>query len=157
MRSLEHLRGQKLTAREIQVLELVARGKTNLEIGADLGLSPVTVKQHLSRIGVKLGIGDRAGILGAAIKTGVLQVPVEGQVPAGFNKGLFDVLVRIARGLDNRQIAAELDVDFEVVKRRVRRLLKLLGARNREQAVVAGFACGVLRLVPVRRRELVAA
>lgn len=154
---MEHLRGIKPTAREMQVVALVARGKTNPQIAAELNLSPITVKQHLSRIAVKFEVGDRAGIVGAAIRTGHLQVPVTGQPPAGFDEALFDVLVRIARGRSNKQIAAELGLSADAVKSRVSRLIAVLGVQCREEAVAAGVACGALRLVPVRRREQVAA
>lgn len=157
MNRMESLRGRTPTAREIQVVRLVARGMTNPEIGAELGLSPVTVKQHLARVGTKLGVGDRAGIVGAAIRGGYLQVPVTRQVPDGFDESLFDVLVRVARGRSNQEIADELGLSFEAVRSRVRRLLAVLGVCSREEAVAAGIACGALRLVPVRRREPVAA
>lgn len=156
-RALERLRGQQPTAREMQVVQCVARGMKNPEIAVELNLAPTTVKQHIARIGVKFGIGDRAGIVGAAIRSGLLRVPVAHQVPDGFDEGLFDVLVRIARGMSNAEIGAELHLSYESVKSRVRRLLKVLGVRNREEAVAAGVACGALRLVPVRQRERVAA
>ena len=49
-----------LSAREIEVLQLVADGQSNKEIGEALGLSALTVKSHLARIARKLGTGDRA-------------------------------------------------------------------------------------------------
>lgn len=154
---MDHLRGAPPTPREMQVVRLVARGMTNAEIGAELGLSPLSVKSHLARIAVKFGTGDRAGIVGVAIRRGLLLVPVTGLSPAGFDKPLFDVLVRIAGGRTNPQIAADLALTREAVKRRVRRLLALLGVSSREEAVVAGVACGALPLVRRRDRELVAA
>lgn len=151
------LRGQGLTARERQIVQLVARGLTSPQIAVELKLAPNTIKTHLQRIGVKLGTTDRAGIVGVAIRGGHLQVPVMRQVPDGFDRGLFDVLVRIARGMSNAEIGGELYLSLEAVKARVRRLLMVLGVRSREAAVAAGVACGALRLVPVRRPERVAA
>lgn len=153
----ESLRGQPLTDREVQVVRLVAFGKTNAEIGTELWLSPTTVKTHIARIAAKFGTGDRAGIVGAAVRNGYLRVPLTRPVPAGFDEGLFDVLVRIAHGRSNQQIAAELTLSVDAVKSRVRRLLAVLSVCSREEAVAAGVACGALRLVPIRRLEPVAA
>jgi DNA-binding NarL/FixJ family response regulator len=48
-----------LTAREAEVLELVAQGMTNKEIARQLDISPATVKAHVERIIAKLGVADR--------------------------------------------------------------------------------------------------
>ena len=50
----------ELTAREHQVLELVAQGLGNTTIGARLGISDRTARNHVSAILAKLGIGTRA-------------------------------------------------------------------------------------------------
>jgi DNA-binding CsgD family transcriptional regulator len=49
-----------LTAREVEVLRLVATGKTNRSIAADLFLSEKTVARHVSNIFTKLGVSSRA-------------------------------------------------------------------------------------------------
>ena len=49
-----------LTARELEVLRLVAAGKTNRAIAADLFLSEKTVARHVSNIFAKLGVSSRA-------------------------------------------------------------------------------------------------
>lgn len=53
-------RGHGLTARELQVLRLVAAGKTNKAIARELGLSERTVDRHLSNIFCKLEVASRA-------------------------------------------------------------------------------------------------
>jgi DNA-binding NarL/FixJ family response regulator len=63
---------ESLSAREIQVLQLVADGKSNKDIGEELGLSALTVKSHLARIARKLGTGDRAEMVVTAMRAGVV-------------------------------------------------------------------------------------
>jgi HD-GYP domain-containing protein (c-di-GMP phosphodiesterase class II)/DNA-binding CsgD family transcriptional regulator len=50
-----------LTDREVEVLRLVARGKSNREIGDLLGISPRTVQNHVAHIYDKIGVYSRAG------------------------------------------------------------------------------------------------
>lgn len=61
-----------LSGRELQVLELVADGQSNRDVGGALGLSALTVKSHLARISRKLGTGDRAEMVLVALRAGVI-------------------------------------------------------------------------------------
>lgn len=63
----------ELSGREIEVLRLVSDGKSNKEIGENLGLSALTVKSHLARIARKLGTGDRAEMVALAMRAGVIR------------------------------------------------------------------------------------
>ena len=66
-------RRRGLSGREIEVLQLVADGRSNKEIGEALGLSALTVKCHLARIARKLGTGDRAEMVAVAMRAGVVR------------------------------------------------------------------------------------
>ncbi|MEO8057557.1 MAG: response regulator transcription factor [Burkholderiales bacterium] len=57
----------KLTLREAEVLYWVAKGKTNRDIGDILGSSPATVKKHLERVYVKLGVETRTAAVSIAM------------------------------------------------------------------------------------------
>jgi DNA-binding CsgD family transcriptional regulator len=61
-----------LTAREIEVLSLVADGRSNKWIAEELALSSLTVKSHLARISRKLGTGDRSHLVAIALRAGAI-------------------------------------------------------------------------------------
>lgn len=65
--------GGSLSAREIEVLVLVAAGKSNREIGRTLFLSEATVKSHLSHIFTKLGVSSRTRAVAAAREAGTIR------------------------------------------------------------------------------------
>jgi DNA-binding NarL/FixJ family response regulator len=63
-----------LTARETEILRLIAEGLANKEIAWKLGISEHTVKFHVSAVLGKLGAGSRAEAVGAGIKQGVIML-----------------------------------------------------------------------------------
>jgi DNA-binding NarL/FixJ family response regulator len=66
---------EPLSARETEVLALVARGSTNAEIGRALYISEATVKTHLLRAFGKLGVSGRTAAVTTAIELGMLPAP----------------------------------------------------------------------------------
>jgi DNA-binding NarL/FixJ family response regulator len=60
----------KLTDRELDVVRLIARARTNREIGTDLFISPGTVKTHIASIQRKTGARNRVAIAAWAWETG---------------------------------------------------------------------------------------
>jgi DNA-binding NarL/FixJ family response regulator len=62
-----------LTARELDVVRLVARGLSNLEVGGELFLSEATVKTHLTSILRKVGLRDRTQLVVLAYERGLVR------------------------------------------------------------------------------------
>lgn len=66
-------RGEALSAREIEILQLVADGLTNAEISGRLHLSQATVKSHLAHVYTKLQVGSRTAAVAAAKRRGLIR------------------------------------------------------------------------------------
>ena len=64
----------KLSNREIEVLELVAEGASNSDIAGRLHISQATVKSHLINIFGKLGVSDRTAAVTVALQRGILHL-----------------------------------------------------------------------------------
>ena len=65
---------EPLSAREVEVLRKVARGRSNKEIGEDLRISENTVKSYLKTIAVKLDAPDRTAAVMIAVKRGLFHI-----------------------------------------------------------------------------------
>lgn len=68
----EHDGELPVTEREVEILRWVREGKSNQEIGNELGISPLTVKNHVQKILRKLGASNRAQAVSIAISSGLL-------------------------------------------------------------------------------------
>ncbi len=68
------IRSEMLTQREIDVLQLLARGKSNKEIGTRLFISEFTVKGHLHNIFAKLNVLSRTEAIATASRRGFIQL-----------------------------------------------------------------------------------
>ena len=71
----EHLASEKLSARELEVLSLIARGKSNKEVGAALRIAEDTVKIHVKNLLAKLGVNDRTEAVTVALQRGIFHLP----------------------------------------------------------------------------------
>jgi DNA-binding NarL/FixJ family response regulator len=66
---------EALSPRELEILQAVARGLSNKEIGRRLYVSEATVKTHLLRIFSKLGVDDRTAAVTVALERGIIRLP----------------------------------------------------------------------------------
>jgi DNA-binding NarL/FixJ family response regulator len=63
----------RLTRREQEVLELLARGRSNKRIAFELGIAEKTVKAHVGRLLAKLGVADRTEAAVLAVREGLVE------------------------------------------------------------------------------------
>jgi DNA-binding NarL/FixJ family response regulator len=71
-----------LTPRELEVLQLVARGRSSAQIAHELVISPRTVGTHIQHILAKLGVANRTAAASYAYRHGLIDVDVEAHVQA---------------------------------------------------------------------------
>ena len=69
-----HTGEDQLTAREVEVLRLIARGNANKEIAAQLSITEETVKSHVVRILGKLGANDRTHAVTIGLQRGIIDL-----------------------------------------------------------------------------------
>lgn len=137
---------RKLTAREVQVLELVSHGKTNHEIAAALDLTPYTVMSHLCRMYARADTASRAAMVTVGFRWNLLHPePLPpGTPPLEIDAALLELLPLIAAGYSNAQIACRLLLSIDAVKTRLQRLRKALRARSRAHMVRRAVEYGLL-------------
>lgn len=69
-----HVVDETLSEREIAILRLVAIGKANKQVAAELGLSEETIKGHMKNIFAKLGVADRTHAVTLAARRGIIEL-----------------------------------------------------------------------------------
>lgn len=71
----ERLPHSTLSPRELEVLQLIAKGLSNREIGKALGIAEATVKWHVNLILSRMGVADRTEAIVAALQRGIMHLP----------------------------------------------------------------------------------
>lgn len=70
-------RRASLTSREVEVLQLIAEGRANKQIAAELGISVKTVEKHRQRLMARLGIHETASLTRYAVAAGIIESSVQ--------------------------------------------------------------------------------
>jgi DNA-binding NarL/FixJ family response regulator len=73
-RLADRIGGSELTGREIEVLALIVKGRSNREIASSLAITEGTVKGHVNNILSKLGVADRTQAATTAIQRGIVHL-----------------------------------------------------------------------------------
>jgi two-component system, NarL family, response regulator len=73
-RLADRMTRSNLTARELEILEMLAKGLTNKQIGLALGISDNTARNHVNSIIEKLDVSDRTEAATAAIEQGIIRI-----------------------------------------------------------------------------------
>jgi DNA-binding NarL/FixJ family response regulator len=69
--------GNRLSSREVEVLQLIAEGKANKQVAEELGVSFKTIDKHRQHLMAKLNIHDTAGLTRYAISAGIIESSVQ--------------------------------------------------------------------------------
>ena len=70
----EHMADEPISARELEVLSLIAAGKRNKEIASELSIAEDTVKMHVRNILSKLQVNDRTEAVTSALRRGIIHL-----------------------------------------------------------------------------------
>lgn len=132
----------RLTPRELEVLCLVADGKTNAEIGFALGMSEDTVKSHMRSLMDKFNTSTRLQLVLKALQTNILKLgelclgPLDesGQpIPRALSDHESRLLAYLAAGCSFQEIATTLHYSPATVSVMVRNIRRKWGVRSTEE------------------------
>jgi DNA-binding NarL/FixJ family response regulator len=143
----------KVTPRDQQVLHLLTQGCSNKEIGGELNISPLTVKQHLRKLFLQAGILDGRKRIKLARYAHEDKVTV--MTPcAGLNLMESQISILVWEGLTNREIGKIVGISEQVIKNHLRRVFDKLGVWSRlELAMYVASHGGKDRLTETERRS----
>lgn len=136
-----------LTARQAEVLEQIGQGVSRREIAANLGMSYMTVKNHISAINRVFDVSSSTDAVLKAYEQGILSSdhpptyvliakgkdPHELLPPVKLTCKEREVYLGVISGKSNKEIASAQDIIEQTVKNHVTNLLRKLGVKNRSE------------------------
>jgi DNA-binding NarL/FixJ family response regulator len=143
----------KVTPRDQQVLNLLAQGYSNKEIGGELNISPRTVKQHLRML------CRRAKIFDGRKRVKLVRYFYDGECAAAtpcdsLNPRESQISVLVWEGLTNREIGKIVGTSEQMIKNHLRRAFDRLGVWSRlELAIYVGNHGGKEGILRTQRRR----
>jgi len=131
--------GSKLTEQHYAVLNGMARGKTNHQIGKELGISEATVKYRVNILLAAFECEHRYNIVAHAYARGLMsKLTPEPRFISGLTGRQTQILGLLAAGLDSDGLADALDISMHTIKTLTTLLFRRLDANNRGHAVALG-------------------
>lgn len=130
-----------LTERQSQCACWAFRGMSNKEIGYEIGCATRSVKSHLSKVYVRLGLQHKSAFIKRAIMVKIM-IDTSKHQEAGaemshlFSPRQIDVLDLVSEGLKNKEIARCLSMSENMIKNDLRRIFDLAGCYSRVELVV---------------------
>jgi DNA-binding NarL/FixJ family response regulator len=131
-----------LSTREVEVLRLIAAGKSTREIATALTIAEGTVERHVTNLYGKIGARNRAEATSYAHAHALIALRHTGL--GGLSSRELEVLRLIAVGKSNREIAARLVISENTVFQHVRSILNKTGCANRTEAAVYAHTHGLV-------------
>ncbi|MEU7086793.1 helix-turn-helix transcriptional regulator [Streptomyces achromogenes] len=137
------------SARTLDIIRLLVQGIPHYRVADMLDIGRWTMEHDIILICQQLGIDSckylrYMPVVVAAIRRRVVHLPP--LTPVRLRERLVKVLVLMAAGYTNRQIAGALGLTENAVKNGVKEILRALDARSRLHAVARGWQCGILDL-----------
>jgi len=144
---VENLGKPNLSEKELKILQLVAEGYSNLNIGSILGVSERSIKNYLRNIGIKIKIRKtdthnvRQRMVDEVLKYGLIETPKNKSVDKKLfetltpkEKEVLDVLAK-DRSILNKGIALKFNTTEQVIKNHLKTICDKLNCATRYDAV----------------------
>lgn len=134
-----------LTDKELAVFKLVAEGHENKDIATRLDISARTVESHRGHINKKFGVNSAALLTHLALAAEIIE-PAPRTVNRSLTNRELQVVVLIAEGKYNKEIAAELGIGQRTVETHRERAMHKLSTHNAVQMTRLALTLGIVEI-----------
>lgn len=134
----------RLTARQAEILQQIAEGKTVADAASTIGIGTGTVSRHMLHIGYKLGHTSPAAKVSIALRTGQIRPPTTTAPAPDLTVRELALLRAVARHSSPEHIAQAADLALTQVTTEVTALQQKTGATNRAHLVALAYTWQLL-------------